>query len=415
MECLQKEYFKNTDQLNSVVIIEDNVVERHYLNGLCSELGVEVIVSFDNALEAIEYILKNNKNIDLVLTDICMSPNDGMVLFERMASLEMAIPTIIISGLDNEILRSTCLAGIEGGNSIIGYIKKPVNRVNLLKAFSGVRTPRPKKLHPPALALTFHEIHRAIAEDKFIPYFQPIISISTGRIHSLEVLSRCVMENGKLLTPENYIGVMEEEDLIFAHDKMIYSKAFKQFVTMGWKETNTSLSINVSPAWLLSVKGGDQKIETLCREEGLDAQDITLEITETFEPKDIGLLIKSTVRNRIAGFKVVLDDYGTGASGLRKIDKLPITGLKIDRTIITDAKSDKTRTELIKSTISMAKKLGLTVTAEGIESQEDLDLINALGCDYAQGYYICRPVILNQILKMWDFGKLLSKTVNNPA
>jgi len=124
----------------------------------------------------------------------------------------------------------------------------------------------------------------------------------------------------------------------------------------------------------------------------IEPGELMLEVTESRLVKDIGNCLEVLTRLRLKGFGLSIDDYGTGYATLEQLERMPFVELKIDRSFVYGAHNDRTKKVILESSVSMAKQLGATVVAEGVETRDDWDLVAALGCDIVQGYYIARPM-----------------------
>lgn len=153
----------------------------------------------------------------------------------------------------------------------------------------------------------------------------------------------------------------------------------------------TTISVNVSLKSLHDVTLADQILEVV-RMENVDPRQIVLEITESAATTDIAASLENLTRLRMKGFGLAIDDYGTGYSSLEQLTRIPFTELKIDQAFVTHASRRESAKVILASSLEMARKLGITAVAEGVETRENWDMLCELKCDVAQGYYIARPM-----------------------
>jgi EAL domain-containing protein (putative c-di-GMP-specific phosphodiesterase class I) len=160
-----------------------------------------------------------------------------------------------------------------------------------------------------------------------------------------------------------------------------------------------TVSINLSLAGLTdhSIVG---TVSSLVDKVGIDPRYIILEITETAAMTESATSLEILARLRMRGFGLSIDDYGTGFSSLKQLTRVPFTELKIDQSFVTGCSKEESLQTIIQSSINMANGLGLTTVAEGIEEQDELDLIKSLGCHLGQGYFISRPVSEAEFIKL---------------
>ncbi len=234
----------------------------------------------------------------------------------------------------------------------------------------------------------------AIREDQFTVYYQPKFDIRSEkpRLCSAEALVRWNHPRLGMVSPGVFIPLFEENGLIRDLDSCMWGKAAKQI--RSWKDRfgwTIPVSVNVSridlndPLLL-------ELLETIVDEAGIDHADFLLEITESAYTEDAEQIVAVAEALRKSGFRIEMDDFGTGYSSLNMITKLPIDTLKLDMQFVRTAFRDKKDMRLIEAVVSLARSLGLTTVAEGVETEEQLLSLKSLGCDIVQGYYFSRPL-----------------------
>jgi EAL domain-containing protein (putative c-di-GMP-specific phosphodiesterase class I) len=237
-------------------------------------------------------------------------------------------------------------------------------------------------------------------------YFQPIVDLKTGQAHKAEALLRWNHPERGMVSPLEFIPVTEETGLIIE----IGDWVFREVLNIGqrWSELvgyPFRISINVSPVQLMSKNQVDLWIKSL-RQAGLSGEGIIVEITEGVLLKDRTAVSKALLDFRDVGIEVAIDDFGTGYSSLAYLSQFDIDYLKIDKSFTQNLSPDSSDMVLSKAIIVMAHELGMKVVAEGIETEEQRDLLIAAGCDYGQGYLYSRPVPISKFEEMLS-GKSL--------
>jgi diguanylate cyclase (GGDEF)-like protein len=224
--------------------------------------------------------------------------------------------------------------------------------------------------------------------------YQPVYSLADGQLRGAEALLRWQHPEHGAIAPSVFIDVAEQSGLIEVIGPQVLRLACED--TMRWQKAHSSaeqmfVSVNVSPRQLRS---GDlpRQVATTLRETGLEAARLHLELTETAVIGDeihaSGLL----ARLRASGVKIWLDDFGTGFSGLSHLRRVPVDGVKIDRSFVADVLRDPDDLALTTAIIAMAHSLGITVVAEGVEKEGQYAILRERGCDLAQGYWLGHPV-----------------------
>jgi len=244
-----------------------------------------------------------------------------------------------------------------------------------------------------------NQLDFAIEKNELILYFQPQYMLKTGEIKGMEVLLRWISPSG-FVPPDLFIPIAEESGQIFNIEKWVFENALKQkkkFEDMGFK--NFDLSINLSSKTLMSSENFEDLL-TLIKSTDLDYKHVVFEITETDIISDLDLAISQLLKLKEFGIKIALDDFGTGFSSLNHLKKLPIDIIKLDKSFIKSIEKNQSDTYIIKSLLLLALDLGHDVVAEGVETKEQYDFLNGYNCKYAQGYFMSKPLPIEEIYKL---------------
>ncbi|NNG14251.1 MAG: EAL domain-containing protein, partial [Gammaproteobacteria bacterium] len=238
------------------------------------------------------------------------------------------------------------------------------------------------------------ELRRAIEQEEFVLYYQPIVDQESGRTTSVEALIRWQHPERGLVSPLEFIPALEESGLIKAAGEWVLRTACAQCKTWQQGDSGTApnrVMVNISSRQLLNKDFLDTLFRIL-RDVGLDASHLGLEITESTIMEDIeaGSMILDAVRT--LGIHVAIDDFGTGHSSLGRLKRFPIDTLKIDRSFVRDILTDTDDAAIVNAIIVMAHTLRLRVVAEGVETPEQLEQLRGYGCDAIQGYLYSKPV-----------------------
>jgi diguanylate cyclase (GGDEF)-like protein len=238
---------------------------------------------------------------------------------------------------------------------------------------------------------TEQSIHKALEDNEFVPYYQPKIDMSTGKIIGAEALARWIKKDGLLLGPDKFIDISEETNQIIAISKQITEKVLVDM--QQWEKLNCAfpVSINVSVRQFASASYFSELL-ALVKEYNISPKNLDLEITEQLFLGDLVIAKTRLDEFRHAGFKIVLDDFGTGYSSMSYLSDLTIDTLKIDKSFIDGLTKDSKALAIIKAIISLSSDLGCEIIAEGVESEEQKNGLLGLHCNIAQGYYFYRPM-----------------------
>jgi diguanylate cyclase (GGDEF)-like protein len=256
-------------------------------------------------------------------------------------------------------------------------------------------------------------LKEAVANNELEVYYQPIFDLSNNKLVGLEALSRWHRQSGAV-SPATFIALAEESGLILEIDKWVLENACKQLSIWERQGLITApLNINVSASHFADTRMAGHVQDTL-HAYGVNADQIHLELTETVL-MDEGSQTQQTLQDlQRLGINLHIDDFGTGYASLRYLQRFSAHGLKIDRSFVADLKNPKSF-ELIRAIIAMAHALNMKVVAEGIETAWQRQQLEALGCDYGQGYLLSKPLPAKTIETMLQVADPEASSVTLPA
>jgi diguanylate cyclase (GGDEF)-like protein/PAS domain S-box-containing protein len=247
------------------------------------------------------------------------------------------------------------------------------------------------------------DLRHAIERREFRNYYQPIISLESGRIVGFEALLRWQHPTRGLVGPNEFIPVAEETGLIRDMGWEVLSQACNQLVEwrkFGPEYADLTMSVNLSVKQFPQPQFAE-KVDELLRQLGLPEGSLKLEITESSLMSDPAAAVALLSKLKALGVRLAIDDFGTGYSSLSYLQRFPLDTLKIDRSFTSAMGSGQKEETIIGSIMPLAQKLGMDVVAEGVETEEQLVFLKEVECKYAQGFYFSRPI------PAADAGKLL--------
>lgn len=375
----------------SCLIVDDDSFMLSTLSLLLKQFGVKQVFQADNAQDGLKLIANRNNHIDIVISDLNMPEMDGIQLLRHLGALGVSLGVILVSGEDPRLLESVQNLGKQYQLRVLGSISKPVKKDILMQYLLDFRREIKPSPQGPATMVFADELQAAILSELIEVWYQPQIDVQTYQLVGVEALARWQHPEKGFIPPNIFIGIAEKYGMIQQLTDSVLKQSIKQISEWNKVGFNISLSVNFSAAGLCHLEMPEVLHSTL-RNSGLRPDHLNIEVTESALPKDTSATLDILTRLRLKGFGLSIDDFGTGFSSLEQLRLIPFTELKIDRSFVHNAADNKASQAILESSISLAKRLSIKCVAEGVETQEDWDLVAGLGCDTVQGYFIAKPM-----------------------
>lgn len=233
-------------------------------------------------------------------------------------------------------------------------------------------------------------LQQAIVDGAFELHYQPKLNLELGKVDQVEALLRWTDPELGRVFPDEFIPLAENSGDILPLGQWVTREAARQAALWKARDIDVKVGLNVSGRDFARPDFVEQTLDII-ESEGVSADDIVLEVTESAMMEDIDQAIGHLERLRASGFTLALDDFGTGFSSLSQLKRLPVHELKIDKSFVLTIDTDEQDLEIVRSTIELGHNLALKVVAEGVESFSALKTLQSLGCDAIQGYYLSKP------------------------
>ncbi|HZQ73620.1 MAG TPA: EAL domain-containing protein, partial [Burkholderiales bacterium] len=277
------------------------------------------------------------------------------------------------------------------GITLLGAIEKPITPEKLRTLLEKYAPPKPRSPRPTAPAIPLEDIRRGLHAQEFEPFFQPKVNLTDGSVVGAEALARWRHPQKGIVAPYAFIGEMETHGLIDQLMWLMLEKSAMRCREWLAKGLEITVSVNLSLK-SLSEAALAERITERVGSQKVSPKQIVLEITESAAMTDIGRALENLTRLRMKGFGLSIDDYGTGYSSMQQLSRIPFTELKIDQSFVMSAVEKQSSKVILESSLDMARKLKLKAVAEGVETRAHWNLLQNLGCDIAQGYFIAKPM-----------------------
>jgi len=323
----------------------------------------------------------------VIVLDLGMPGTDGILLLRGLAEESCTAQVILMSGADDKVLESAMRLGSERGLKMGGVLRRPVQPAALrgfLARFQAAKT------------LLADDLTHAIMTNQLFLEYQLKLDCHLARMTGVEALVRWRHPVLGIIQPDQFIPLAEENDLIHRLTDWVVMAAAKQMAS--WQADNPALevAVNISAKNVQDLALPD-RLHKFCRAAGIDCGSITLELTETGAMREALQMMDVLTRLRLKGFKLSIDDFGTGFSSLVQLQKMPFSEVKIDRSFVMQMMANESCRAIVEILIDLARKLGLRSVAEGVEDEAALRSLMAMGCDAAQGYHLSRPLAADRI------------------
>ena len=327
-----------------------------------------------------------------VALDLIMPGMDGIEVLRMLAKERCEAAVILTSGMDGKVLEAAQATAAERGLLITGVLPKPFRRQSLRDLLERDVQPRrsPGTGAAGASPVSPDMLAAAIGQRRLSVVAQPKLDLATRRVVGAEILARWQDPRLGAIPPDVFIAVGEAAGLMPALTRLVLEQALGWFAQSPLR-VDGSVAVNLSTASLGDVGLADE-IEAACRAAGVDTERLILEITESSAMDRTADTFDTLTRLRLKGFRLSIDDFGTGHSSLSQLSRLPLSELKIDKSFVLGLHASPDARKIVEATIRLAEDMALTSVAEGVEDAEALEALAALGCTMAQGFHISPPL-----------------------
>ena len=373
-----------------ILVLDDEPFMRKLLARMLTNQGFTSVTLCESGQAALDRVDGVDTRPNLILLDLNMPEMDGIEFVRHLVERNYTGSLILISGEDERMLQTVEKLVQAHKITVLGHIHKPVKPEALSAllekwAPSSLDSPKAQKVYGA------DEVRAAINNGELVNYYQPKVTVATGKVAGVETLVRWRHPVHGIVPPDQFIGVAEASGLIDDLTRVVLTSALAQ--AKAWQEAGLVLrvSVNVAMDSLASLDFLDF-VTGLTAKTGVPPQQIVLEVTESQLMGDARIPLEILTRLRLKRFRLSIDDFGTGHSSLAQLRDIPFDELKIDQGFVHRAWTVDTLRAMYDASLALARQLGMEVVAEGVEDRDDWDLLLRTGCDLAQGAFISRPM-----------------------
>ncbi|MBV7535019.1 EAL domain-containing response regulator [Duganella sp. sic0402] len=375
------------------LVAEGDQVQRRALADILVHTGVGHITQAPDGHTALRHFSAGiTPAVDIAIIDLALPGMDALELIRRLGEARCKAGLIIVGAQSNAVLFSAETMAAAYGVNVLGAIGKPVIGGRLVALIQNYLPPGAAQgAREAALALSFDEVGKGLQNREFDPFFQPKIELESGQVKGLEMFARWRHPLHGVLGPASFMPALEAAKRVDFLDWTMIEKSVAACRSLHDQGVPISVSINVDQSTLAHPQFMEQIAACIARHR-IMADYITFEMTESAVLSTEPHFLECLLRLRMAGFGLAIDDYGTGRSNLQLLARIPFSELKIDRSFVDGASKRSALGTVLRSCLSLARSLDRKSVAVGVETKQDWDFLQGLGCTYAQGYYIAKPM-----------------------
>ena len=375
------------------LVAEADAAQRRTLVELLGQLGARRVTDVPDGHLALQHLEHGfTPKVDVAIVDLALPGMDGLELLRNLGSLGVDVRLVVTGAQPAGLLFSVETLAQAFGVDLLGTISKPVTAAKLKPLLENY-TPlaRNEDAAPLGPRFSFQEIGIGLQKRQFEPFFQPKIELATGQVKGLEAFARWRHPEHGVLGPGAFIDALEQNNRVDFLDWSMIELSAERCRWFQDQGIPVPISINLAPETLAHPAFVRQITACIARHRILPEY-LTFEMPESSVLNTDPEFIERLVRLRMMGFGLAIDDYGTGRSNLQLLARIPFSELKIDRSFVDGASKRRPLGTVLRSCLGLAHSLDRMSVAVGVETRQDWDFLQNLGCTYAQGYHIANPM-----------------------
>ncbi len=374
------------------IVAEADALQRRGLVDMLGQIGASQITEVPDGHTALRCFQDSfTPTVNVAIIDLDLPGMDALELIRNLASMNCRARVIVIGAHTSNLLFSVETMAQAYGLVLLGTIPKPVTPPKLEALLEFYVPPAAPSAHAALPTFSFEQVGAALHAGQFEPYFQPKIELESGQVKGLEAFARWIHPEHGPLAPASFIDVLEQHSRVDFLDWSMIEKAVERcrwFLDQG---TPLSVSVNVAMETMAHPQFVEQIGACMARHRVMPDY-LTFEMPESAVLTNDPTFLERLLRLRIMGYGLAIDDYGAGRSNMQLLARVPFSELKIDRSFVDGASKRRPLGTVLSSCLALARSLDRSSVAVGVENKRDWDFLQRLGCTYAQGFHIAKPM-----------------------
>jgi EAL domain-containing protein (putative c-di-GMP-specific phosphodiesterase class I)/FixJ family two-component response regulator len=379
-----------------ILVIDDEPFMRKLIAMQLRSMGCRAVLCHESGSAALACLAQEGCDINLLICDLQMPGMDGVEVIRRLGEMGYQGALILVSGEGARTVHMAEKLAKAHALKVLGAMQKPVQpdhlktliaKLDLGEVVSASKSRSICQMSP-------QDLEQGMQTGQLCNHYQPKVCMRTGAVVGVEALVRWQHPEHGLVYPDAFIGVAETHGLINQLTQVVIAGPHGALEHMKqWSQAglNMHVAVNISMDNLHDLSFPDQLARN-ANQVGVNLANLVLEITESRLNTDVLSLADILTRLRLKRLRLSIDDFGTGYSSLAQLHELPFDELKIDRSFVHKAHETSSLNSILEASVNMAHDLGMTTTGEGVETVDDWRHLQRKGCDYAQGYWIAKPM-----------------------
>jgi EAL domain-containing protein (putative c-di-GMP-specific phosphodiesterase class I) len=374
------------------LVAEADPAQRLAMVDMLGQLGASQVTEVPDGHTALRCFQDSfTPTVNVAIIDLALPGMDGLELIRTLAAMKCRARLIVVGAQASNLMFSVETMAQAYGFELLGAMTKPVSVTRLAALLENYVPPVLPASREKGPSFTFSEVGIGLQARQFEPFFQPKIELETGQVKGLEAFARWRHPEHGVLGPSSFIDALEQNNRIDFLDWSMIEKSVERCREFHDKGIPVSISINLAPE-TLAHPAFMQQIAACVGRHRVMPDYITFEMPESSVLTTDPSFLERLVRLRMAGYGLAIDDYGTGRSNLQLLARIPFSELKIDRSFVDGASKKRALGTVLSSCLGLARSLDRMSVAVGVETKQDWDFLQGLGCTYAQGYHIASPM-----------------------